>query len=88
MSYIKNGVKYDSRTKDVAGKYSFSEGYVRDLAASRKIPSISVGRTYWFNLDQVEDALIKVNRVAEITTEVELVNGESHGGDDDLLSGL
>ena len=53
-----NGVQYDSRVPEIASAFGYSDDHVRHLARKNKIPSIRRGRSYFFNFEQVQNALL------------------------------
>lgn len=85
-------VKYSSETSDVAQALDMSEVHVRRLAKSGEIPSIQIGRRYRFNLQEVEQAMVKVNGQSahERDSSSTTPNTEPVGGYslDDLLKGI
>lgn len=85
MSYTKNGVEYSSEVKDVAKKYNYTDAHVRELARNKQIPSVKVGRRYWFNMDEVENTLVQDN---SSTPEASEAYSESNDYDEDLIADL
>lgn len=62
-----NGIVYSWLVTDVAERYGFSESHARSLAAKGIIPSLKVGRRYYFNPQAVDDALVRVNNQSPST---------------------
>lgn len=58
-----NGIIYSWLIPDVAERYGFSESHARSLAAKGIIPSLKVGRRYYFNPQAVDDALVRINNL-------------------------
>lgn len=94
MSHTKNGVEYTAQVKDVANKYGYTDAHVRELARNRAIPSIKVGRRYWFNLDKVESVLVYDNTTSDEVSnnsepdQASEAYSESNQEYEDLIAGL
>lgn len=83
MSHTYRDVKYDLTVSDVAEKFGKSPTHVRWLAQRRRIPSLTVGRQYWFNEQQVADILFKINEVKEVENDL-----PGSAFDEELVSGI
>lgn len=56
-------------TNDMARKIDKAPEYVRQLVREKKIPATKVGGRWYFDVDQVEAAIVKISE-AEIEIEV------------------
>jgi excisionase family DNA binding protein len=82
MSYVKDGVKWEE-VRDIAARYNFCVSHVRDLARTKRIPSVKVGRRYYFNPREVDKHLVQDNTSKDELSEV-LVDDRT----EDLLADL
>lgn len=60
MNANRSLLEYNLSVKDVHNITKYTEAYIRDLANDGTIPHIRRGREYRFNLEDVQNALLRV----------------------------
>lgn len=83
MKIVRNGVTYDTTTKELAAYLGFSEAHIREKAGNGKIPHMRRGREYRFNKELAESAFIE-DHTNTVETESEQAEYEPNYGNEDI----